>query len=156
MMAARFNNKKVSQYIELTLRDIKGDLSIEGENTLIKFTDLIHGDFNPHNNLLVAKDGTVKVIDWEHSARGPILFDFFYMLVHLKLDPKIMVDYLNRKSLIILGTNKKIGTHVRMCFLLLIIIKLNLWENKDGLNKKSLSKRLAMLEYNYLIVKHNF
>ena len=155
-MAVRFKDSKASQFINLKLKDIDDYVNQQDGDSLIRFTDMIHGDFNPRNNLLVDKLGRVRVIDWEHSASGPILFDYLYMLVHMKLEPMWMVNLLRQTSPDILDSKESVGAHIRVCFLLLIIIKLNLWEYKDGLRKKALSKRLAMLENVYSILRRNF
>lgn len=32
-------------------------------------TKLCHGDFNP-SNVIVAEDGTMKIVDWAHATQG--------------------------------------------------------------------------------------
>ena len=78
----KISNQMLSKFLDNVICDIELILSSQDKNTLITFTDLVHGDFNPNNNILINNSGIIKIIDWEHSTAGPVLFDLFYMLIH--------------------------------------------------------------------------
>lgn len=47
------------------------------------FDNLIHGDLNP-NNILIGKDGTLKLIDWELCQIADPLWDIALLIYHLE------------------------------------------------------------------------
>jgi thiamine kinase-like enzyme len=67
-----------------------------------------HNDLNP-SNLLVAKDGHLKIIDWEYASIGDPLFDLAGLIVTHQLnkvqEKELLKGYLNGNK-IQLSTNK--------------------------------------------------
>ena len=144
-MAKRINNSKLTKFLDITLDQIRSGLRFGLESSSVMFTDLVHADFSPRNNLIVNRFGDIKIIDWEHSSSGPALFDYFYFLNQLNLTAARWAEILHRKSKFILESDQCLGNQVRICFMHLAIVKLNLWERKDKLNGRSLTRRLDML-----------
>ena len=77
-MSKRINNDKLKKFLDNILRQIRNALHSRPQGSSVMFTDLVHADFNPRNNLIVNSLGDTKIIDWEHSSSGPVLFDYFY------------------------------------------------------------------------------
>lgn len=48
----------------------------------IYYVNIVHGDINYRENIIVAKDGSLCFIDWELSRSSNILYDYYYMLVY--------------------------------------------------------------------------
>lgn len=144
-MAKRINNGKLNLFLDTILRQARNILHSRPRDSSIMFTDLVHADFNPRNNLIVNCLGDTKIIDWEHSSGGPVLFDYFYFLTQLNITPARWTKILHQKSKLILDADQYLGDQVRICFLHLTVIKLNLWEQKENLHRRSLSRRLDML-----------
>lgn len=155
-MAKRINNNKLKNFLDDMLEQIRSGLKFGPECSSVMFTDLVHADFNPRNNLIVNHVGDIKVIDWEHSSSGPVLFDYFYFLQQLDLTGVRWSEVLHEKSKLILGNEQCLSNHVRVCFVHLVVIKLNLWEHKDKLNERSLTRRLDMLCKTHKAIIENF
>ena len=64
-------------------------------------TKLCHGDFNP-SNVIVAEDGTMKIVDWAHATQGNASGDAAITYLEFALKDQKTADlYLNlfcRKS----------------------------------------------------------
>ena len=144
-MSKRINNDKLKKFLDNILRQIRNALHSRPQGSSVMFTDLVHADFNPRNNLIVNSLGDTKIIDWEHSSSGPVLFDYFYFLTQLNMASARWTEILHQKSKLILEADQYLGDQVRICFLHLIVIKLNLWEHKENLHRRSLSRRIGML-----------
>lgn len=155
-MAKRINNNKLTKFLDNMLEQIKIGLQFGPEGSRVMFTDLVHADFSPRNNLIVNRFGDTKIIDWEHSSSGPVLFDYFYFLSQLNLTAARWAEILHEKSRLILGNDQCLGNHVRICFMHLAVIKLNLWERKDKLNGRSLTRRLDMLYNTHKLIIEYF
>lgn len=66
-----------------------------------KHTKVCHGDFNP-TNIIVAKDGTLELLDWSHATQGNASADaaMTYLLFALEEEAlaKIYLDLFCKKS----------------------------------------------------------
>ena len=146
VMSKRLRNEILSSYLEKALEQVKGTLRSLSTDSTVRYINLVHGDFNPHSNLIVNALGETKLIDWEHSTHGPLMFDFVYFLLQLQLEPEEFSRLLCQKAALMLSSRQELNIQLSMCFLMLVIMKLNLWERKDHLSERALGKRLNVLE----------
>ena len=54
-------------------------------------TKLCHGDFNP-SNVIVAEDGTMKIVDWSHATQGNASGDAAITYLEFALKDEKMAD----------------------------------------------------------------
>ncbi len=151
----KLENEKATNFIDLYIDEL-GDLILRNHECYIEIIDVMHGDFNLSKNILLSEDGNIRVIDWEHSASGPSSFDVFYAIVHLKVNRLKKIELI-KGTMYLKNTldmsHSCIGMHIHICFVLLVIIKLNVFLHKDNLNQDSLKRRIEMLNDTYQLLK---
>jgi thiamine kinase-like enzyme len=151
----KLKNEKATNFIDSYVNELDG-LILINHKCYIEIIDVIHGDFNLSKNVLIGGDGNIRVIDWEHSSLGPSFFDVFYAIVHLKVNKLKKIELIkgaihckNKFDM----NHSCMHMHMHICFLLLIITKLNVLIYKDNLNQNSLKRRIEILNDTYQVLK---
>ncbi|MDC0470420.1 aminoglycoside phosphotransferase family protein [Candidatus Pseudothioglobus singularis] len=143
----KLKNEKAINFIDSYIDEL-GGLIFTNHKCNIEITDVMHGDFNLSKNVLHSESGNIRVIDWEHSSSGPSFFDVFYAIVHLNVDRSKKIELI-KGTLHLINSQKlsqfSIVMHIHMCFMLLIIMKINVSFYKDSFNTNSLEHRIKVL-----------